>query len=84
MMNRRLLAYSIRSSTDEKLPAADLLMRYKTGIWRQIDRLIERIQHWRRLGDSSSQTGRLKGRRSRGRESEKGGQGSDVWVGRQV
>ncbi len=45
------------SPTDQKLPAADLLMRYESGIWRQIDRLIERVEHWRRLHDSSAQTG---------------------------
>ena len=33
-----------------KFPAADLLMRYESGIWRQIDRIMERIQQWRRLG----------------------------------
>lgn len=32
-----------------KFPAAELLMRYETSIWRQIDRMIERLQHWRRL-----------------------------------
>jgi hypothetical protein len=45
------------SPTDQKLPAADLLLRYESGIWRQIDRLIERVEHWRRLHDSSAQTG---------------------------
>jgi hypothetical protein len=31
-----------------KLPAADLLMRYEAGIWRQIDRIMERLDRWRR------------------------------------
>jgi hypothetical protein len=34
-----------------KLPAADLLLRYETGIWRQIDRILERLDHWRRMRD---------------------------------
>jgi hypothetical protein len=29
-----------------KFPAADLLIRYESGIWRQIDRIMERIQQW--------------------------------------
>jgi hypothetical protein len=37
-----------------KFPAADLLMRYEAGIWRQIDRIMERIQQWRRLGSERS------------------------------
>jgi len=34
-----------------KLPAADLLMRYEAGIWRQIDRIMERLDRWRRAHD---------------------------------
>jgi hypothetical protein len=49
-----------QSPRDEKLPAADLLMRYETGIWRQIDRLIARIHQWRGLHDSSPRPGRPK------------------------
>ena len=37
-----------------KFPAADLLMRYESSIWRQIDRIMERIQQWRRLGGERS------------------------------
>ena len=37
------------SANAGKLPAAELLMRYETGIWRQIDRILERLDHWRRL-----------------------------------
>jgi len=35
-----------------KLPAADLLMRYEAGIWRQIDRIMERLDRWRRAQDN--------------------------------
>jgi hypothetical protein len=34
-----------------KLPAADLLMRYESGIWRHIDRMLDRLDRWRRLRD---------------------------------
>lgn len=34
-----------------KLPAADLLMRYEAGIWRHIDRIMERLERWRRDQD---------------------------------
>lgn len=42
------------TSSAAKFPAADLLMRYESGIWRQIDRIMERIQQWRRLGGERS------------------------------
>jgi len=32
-----------------KFPAADLLLRYEQAIWRQVDRILERIEQWRRL-----------------------------------
>ena len=31
-----------------KLPAADLLMRYESGISRQIDRIFDQLDRWRR------------------------------------
>jgi hypothetical protein len=34
-----------------KLPAADLLMRYEAGIWRHIDRIMDRLDRWRRAHD---------------------------------
>jgi hypothetical protein len=34
-----------------KLPAADLLMRYESGIWRQIDRILEQLDRRRRVRD---------------------------------
>jgi hypothetical protein len=34
-----------------KLPAADLLMRYEAGIWRHIDRIMDRLDRWRRAPD---------------------------------
>lgn len=42
------------SGNPVKLPSAELLMRYESGIWRQIDRIIERISHWRRLRNEDS------------------------------
>jgi hypothetical protein len=40
-----------------KLPAADLLMRYESGIWRQIDRIIDQLDHWRRVRDGRTSSG---------------------------
>lgn len=34
-----------------KLPAADLLMRYESAIWRQIDRIVQQLDRWRRACD---------------------------------
>ncbi len=37
------------SASAAKFPGADLLIRYEANIWRQIDRIMERIQKWRQL-----------------------------------
>ena len=34
-----------------KLPAADLLIRYEAGIWRQIDRIMDRLDGWKGIRD---------------------------------
>jgi hypothetical protein len=41
---------------DGKLPAADLLMRYEAGVWRQIDRIMDRLGQWRRGRDKVRST----------------------------
>lgn len=45
-----------------KLPAAELLMRYESAIWRQIDRIIGQLDRWRRVRDgrASSESGDAK------------------------
>jgi hypothetical protein len=32
-----------------KLPAADLLMRYESAIWRQIDRIVNQLDRWQKV-----------------------------------
>jgi hypothetical protein len=32
-----------------KLPAADLLMRYESAIWRQIDRIVGQLERWKKI-----------------------------------
>lgn len=39
------------SSRSAKVPATDLFIRYEASVWREIDRIIERIQKWRRLSN---------------------------------
>jgi hypothetical protein len=36
-----------------RLPAADLLIRYEAGIWRQIDRIMDRLDGWRRIREGN-------------------------------
>jgi hypothetical protein len=43
-----------QAANGPKLPSAELLLKYETAIWRQIDRIIDRIQKWRRLRDDGS------------------------------
>jgi hypothetical protein len=48
------------SASATKFPGADLLIRYEANIWRQIDRIMERLQQWRRLrSELSTQPSRI-------------------------
>lgn len=35
----------------DRLPAAELLVRYEASIWRQIERILDRLEQWRRPPD---------------------------------
>lgn len=37
-----------KSVSVDKLPAAELLVRYEASVWRQIERILDRLQQWRR------------------------------------
>jgi hypothetical protein len=37
------------SSGSARVPATDLFIRYEASVWRQIDRIMDRIQKWRKL-----------------------------------
>lgn len=48
------------STGTTKFPGPDLLIRYEANIWRQIYRILERIEQWRRLrGELSMQPSRI-------------------------
>lgn len=49
-----------------KLPAADLMMRYESAIWRQIDRIVSQLDRWKGVRDDGTRGERDKSERQRG------------------
>jgi hypothetical protein len=43
------LAQFVNESGSPKVPAADLFLRYEASIWRHIDRILDRLEQWRRF-----------------------------------